>query len=107
MFDHDVNTISFDYQNVEKHIIKDVTLLLSKIADKSDRLINNSTTNLAESWMHIRGVCLCMLWRLDFSTTKIGTVLVLPKYMVNRLSNVIAQSFCCSIFIILFVIVFF
>jgi hypothetical protein len=40
--------------NVEKHIIKDVTLLLSKIADKSDRLINNSTTNLAESWMHIR-----------------------------------------------------
>jgi hypothetical protein len=34
--------------------IKDVTLLLSKIADKSDRLINNSTTNLAESWMHIR-----------------------------------------------------
>ena len=45
---------SIDYQNVEKHIIKDVTLLLSKIADKSDRLINNSTTNLAESWMHIR-----------------------------------------------------
>jgi hypothetical protein len=42
-----------------------------------------------------------------FSTTKIGTVLVLPKYMVNRLSNVIAQSFCCSIFITLFVIVFF
>jgi hypothetical protein len=38
---------SIDYQNVEKHIIKDVTLLLSKIADKSDRLINNSTTNLA------------------------------------------------------------
>jgi hypothetical protein len=48
-----------------------------------------------------------MLWRLDFSKTKIGTVLVLPKYMVNRLSNVIAQSFCCSIFITLFVIVFF
>jgi hypothetical protein len=46
---------SIDYQNVEKHIIKDVTLLLSKIADKSDRLINNSTTNLAESWMHIIG----------------------------------------------------
>jgi hypothetical protein len=45
---------SIDYQNEEKHIIKDVTLLLSKIADKSDRLINNSTTNLAESWMHIR-----------------------------------------------------
>jgi hypothetical protein len=37
---------SIDYQNVEKHLIKDVTLLLSKIADKSDRLINNSTTNL-------------------------------------------------------------
>ena len=45
---------SIDYQNVEKHIIKDVTLLLSKIADKSDSLINNSTTNLAERWMHIR-----------------------------------------------------
>jgi hypothetical protein len=88
---------SIDYQNVEKHIIKDVTLLLSKIADKSDRLINNRLT-----WRHAWcGVCLCMLWRLDFSTTKIGTVLVLPKYMVNRLSNVIAQSLWCSIFITL------
>ena len=48
-----------------------------------------------------------MLWTLDFSMTKIGTVLVLPKYMVNRIYNVIAQSFCCSIYITLFVIVFF
>jgi hypothetical protein len=51
----------------------------------------------------VESVCVCCGgW-----TTKIGTVLVLPKYMVNRLSNVIAQSFCCSIFITLFVIVFF
>ncbi|CAG2236224.1 unnamed protein product [Mytilus edulis] len=42
------------YSNVEQHIIKDVTNLLCRIAEKSDRLINNSTTNLAESWMHIR-----------------------------------------------------
>jgi hypothetical protein len=31
----------------------------------------------------------------------------LVSAMVNRLSNVIAQSFCCSIFITLFFIVFF
>jgi hypothetical protein len=42
------------YRNVEQHIIKDVLLLLCKIAEKSDRLINNSTPNLAECWMHIR-----------------------------------------------------
>ena len=48
---------SIDYSNVEQHIIKDVSLLLGRIAEKSDRLINNSTTNLAESWMHIRSKC--------------------------------------------------
>ncbi|CAC5417661.1 unnamed protein product [Mytilus coruscus] len=45
---------SIDYSNVEQHIIRDVTLILNKIAEKSDRLLGNSTTNLAESWMHIR-----------------------------------------------------
>ena len=43
-----------NYQNVEQHIITDVTTILNRIAEKSDRLINNSTTNLAENWMHIR-----------------------------------------------------
>jgi hypothetical protein len=38
-------TIAF---KLEQHIIKDVLLLLCKIAENSDRLINNSTTNLAE-----------------------------------------------------------
>lgn len=45
---------SIDYSNVEQHIIRDVTQILNRIADKSDRLLGNSTTNLAESWMHIR-----------------------------------------------------
>lgn len=48
------NGTTIDYRNVEQHIIKDVLLLLCKIAEKSDRLINNSTPNLAECWMHIR-----------------------------------------------------
>ena len=48
------NGTTIDYHNVEQHIIKDVLLLLCKIAEKSVRLINNSTTNLAECWMHIR-----------------------------------------------------
>ncbi|XP_071148268.1 uncharacterized protein [Mytilus edulis] len=45
---------TIQYSNVEQHIIKDVLTLLNRIAEKSDRLISNSTTNLAESWMHIR-----------------------------------------------------
>jgi hypothetical protein len=45
---------SIEYKNVEQHIIKDVTKLLCRISEKADRLINNSTTNLTESWMHIR-----------------------------------------------------
>ena len=42
------------YKNVEQHIIKDVTKLLCRISEKADRFTNNSTTNLAESWMHIQ-----------------------------------------------------
>ncbi|CAC5385731.1 unnamed protein product [Mytilus coruscus] len=45
---------TIQYSNVEQHIIKDVLTLLNRIAEKSDRLISNSTTNLAESWMYIR-----------------------------------------------------
>ncbi|XP_076081060.1 uncharacterized protein LOC143051967 [Mytilus galloprovincialis] len=45
---------TIDYSNVEQHIIRDVTSILNRIAEKSDRLLGNSTTNLAESWMHIR-----------------------------------------------------
>ncbi|VDI15012.1 Hypothetical predicted protein [Mytilus galloprovincialis] len=45
---------TIDYSNVEQHIIRDVTLILNRIAEKSDRLLGKSTTNLAESWMHIR-----------------------------------------------------
>lgn len=46
--------IRFDFQDIAKFIIQDVSLLLSRIAEKSDRLIVNVTTNVAESWMHIR-----------------------------------------------------
>ena len=40
--------------HVENAMIKDVSRLLSRLADKSDRLIGNFTTNLAEAWMNIR-----------------------------------------------------
>lgn len=45
---------SFDFHDVEKFIIQDVSILLMKIAEKAERLIGNTTTNIAESWMHIR-----------------------------------------------------
>ena len=35
-------------------IIKDVSIILNRVASKSERLIGNFTTNLAECWMHIR-----------------------------------------------------
>ena len=62
---------SIEYKNVEQHIIKDVTKLLCRISEKADRLINDSTTNLTESWMHIRttfdggkvhSLCNCGSW---------------------------------------------
>ena len=40
--------------DLESEILTDVSVLLSRLADKSDRLITNSTTNLAEAWMNIR-----------------------------------------------------
>nr|XP_034320463.1 uncharacterized protein LOC105318911 [Crassostrea gigas] len=45
---------SFDFHDVEKFIIQDVSILLMKLAEKAERLIGNTTTNIAESWMHIR-----------------------------------------------------
>ena len=35
-------------------ILKDVGIILNRVAQKSARLIGNYTTNLAECWMHIR-----------------------------------------------------
>ena len=35
-------------------IIKDVSIILNRVASKSERLIGNFTTNLAPCWMHIR-----------------------------------------------------
>ena len=37
-----------------KELITDVQIILNRVAEKSDRLIGNFTTNLAESWMAIR-----------------------------------------------------
>ena len=37
-----------------KELIRDVQIILNRVAEKSDRLIGNFTTNLAESWMAIR-----------------------------------------------------
>lgn len=37
-----------------QELINDVLVILNKVADKSDRLLGNFTTNLAESWMAIR-----------------------------------------------------
>jgi hypothetical protein len=39
---------------IEKELLAEVTRLLCRLADKAHRLINNFTTNLAESWMAIR-----------------------------------------------------
>lgn len=37
-----------------KELIKDVQVILNRVADKSEGLIGNFTTNLAESWMAVR-----------------------------------------------------
>ena len=38
----------------ENELLCDIGLLLQRLAEKADRLIENSTTNLAECWMSIR-----------------------------------------------------
>ena len=40
--------------NEVKDMITDVQIILNRVAEKSERLIGNFTTNLAESWMSIR-----------------------------------------------------
>jgi len=42
-----------DYYKLDKCLLQDISLLLQRIAAKSERLLGN-TTNLAEPWMHIR-----------------------------------------------------
>ena len=39
---------------IDKEMLYDISVILSRVADKADRLLGNFTTNLAESWMSIR-----------------------------------------------------
>ncbi|XP_078329794.1 uncharacterized protein LOC144624228 [Crassostrea virginica] len=48
---HSPNT---HYTSLDKQMLADVSVLLNRLASKSDRLIGNNTTNAAEAWMHIR-----------------------------------------------------
>ena len=43
-----------NYSCSNPKIMKDVSIILSRVAAKSDRLLGNYTANLAESWMHMR-----------------------------------------------------
>ena len=47
-------SVSDRNSNLNPKILKDVGIILSKVAQKAPRLIGNNTTNLAECWMHIR-----------------------------------------------------
>ena len=40
--------------DLDPDLLKDMYIILNRMAEKSDRLIGNFTSNLAESWMHIR-----------------------------------------------------
>ena len=40
--------------SVDEQMLKDIFFYLNRMAEKADRLIGNFTSNLAESWMHIR-----------------------------------------------------
>ncbi|CAG2237024.1 unnamed protein product [Mytilus edulis] len=42
------------YTDLDKQMLSDITLLLNRLATKSERLVGNDTTNIAESWMHVR-----------------------------------------------------
>ena len=41
-------------KQVNESLLKDVYFILNRTAEKSNRLVGNFTSNLAESWMHIR-----------------------------------------------------
>lgn len=40
--------------NMNSELDLDIQVLLSRLIGKADQLLGNVTTNLAESWMHIR-----------------------------------------------------
>jgi hypothetical protein len=39
---------------IDKKLMHDVQMLVSRLVEKAPQLIDNFTTNLAEAWMHIR-----------------------------------------------------
>ena len=45
---------TYNYSDVHVNLFKDVSAILDRVANKSPRLIENTTTNLAECWMHMR-----------------------------------------------------
>ena len=40
--------------NISPQLLHDVQVLVGRLAAKSQQLVSNHTTNLAEAWMHIR-----------------------------------------------------
>ncbi|KAL4223375.1 hypothetical protein ACF0H5_016845 [Mactra antiquata] len=42
------------YSDLKSNMLQDISVILDRVASKSSRLIHNTTTNLAECWMHIR-----------------------------------------------------
>ena len=40
--------------NIDPRLYHDIQVLVSRLVSKASQLIGNETTNLAESWMHIR-----------------------------------------------------
>ena len=45
---------TLSYSDLKSDMLSDISVLLDRVANKSKRLINNTTTNLAECWMHMR-----------------------------------------------------
>ena len=39
---------------INTELMHDLQVLVDRLASKSNRLINNFTTNIAENWMHVR-----------------------------------------------------
>ena len=39
---------------IQPRIYHDIQVILSRLVAKADKLVENVTTNLAESWMHVR-----------------------------------------------------
>ncbi|XP_052243152.1 uncharacterized protein LOC127853067 [Dreissena polymorpha] len=47
-------SLTLSYSDLKSDMLSDISVLLDRVANKSKRLINNTTTNLAECWMHMR-----------------------------------------------------